>query len=662
MSHRRVLVVGFDAADGELAMRWLREGRLPTLAALAARGTAVPLRSQGEHMPESSWASLITGASPGEHGIYSWRIVRPGSVEQARMAEGGWMRPFWSVLRDHAAEPKPKVIIFDVPYSGGLQDDEVVEVGGWGLRVTRQGTSWPRGLFEELSSRHPAHPAWINRDYDRGPVSERRYRRVLRDLTRRRTRLILDLFGRSDWDLAVVNYVEPHFAGHAYHHHIEAAEPARRRARWGAPTGLFDLYAEADRNLGLLIDAAGPETDVVVVSTIGLRPNETSKDLLGRVLVALGYQVPAPRRSAGRTRARAMALAAKVVPRVLRHRVRKLVPTGATEAIADRAWGESIDWSRSRAVSEAEPGSAWLRFNLEGREPEGIVTPAEREALLAEIVADLGQLTDSGTGERAVVEVIPVADLAPGSRVAQMPDVLVRWAPGKRIRSVHHPRVGNDRRRRRPLRAHRAQQRRVSRRRRTRVRGRCDATGGRDAARAGRRADHPPPVRLPRARADAGRGPRLAARRRAAARAGRDRPLGRAGVLTVPPRRQRLIVMAPTPPPIFGHSVLTLSVLASLRRLGLLAAHVDTRDDRSLDNLNRLDVENVRLGLLAAWRLRPADASATAMPASTCRSRRAAGGSSATRSGSGWPPPPAGPSTCTCSGAGSVTSTTSRGR
>jgi glycosyltransferase involved in cell wall biosynthesis len=71
----------------------------------------------------------------------------------------------------------------------------------------------------------------------------------------------------------------------------------------------------------------------------------------------------------------------------------------------------------------------------------------------------------------------------------------------------------------------------------------------------------------------------------------------------VPAKGQRLIVMAPTPPPVFGHSVLTLSVLASLRRLGLLAAHIDTRDDRSLDNLNRLDVENVRLGLLAAWRL-----------------------------------------------------------
>ena len=68
-------------------------------------------------------------------------------------------------------------------------------------------------------------------------------------------------------------------------------------------------------------------------------------------------------------------------------------------------------------------------------------------------------------------------------------------------------------------------------------------------------------------------------------------------------RGERLIVIAPTPPPVFGQSVATLCLLASLRRLGLLAGHVDTRDDRGLENLNSFDLENVRVGLRAAWRL-----------------------------------------------------------
>ncbi len=181
---------------------------------------------------------------------------------------------------------------------------------------------------------------------------------------------------------------------------------------------------------------------MLVFSTIGLRPNECSKDLLGAIMIALGYQVPAEPSRAGRGRRLALRLASTVVPRFMRHRLRKLIPVGTAESIADQAWGDEIDWSRSRAVSEAEPGSAWIRINLAGREPDGIVSPADREALIAELIGELGQLVDPDTGAPAVAEVLPIAEIAPGTLVEQMPDLLVGWTPGKRIRRVRHPRVG----------------------------------------------------------------------------------------------------------------------------------------------------------------------------------------------------------------------------
>lgn len=437
----KVLMVGLDAADGELVLGWIRDGELPTLAALAERGVAVPMNSAGEDMPESSWASLISGTPAGDHGIYSWRIVQPGSYERARMAHGGWRRPFWWVLRNHAPDPKPRIVVFDVPYAAGLRDDGVTEFGGWGLRVTREIRSSPPELADEIVGRHPPHPPWINRDYDRNPFSERRYLRKLKSLSARRTEVALELLGRDEWECAIVNFTEPHFAGHAYYHHLQSAEPARRRSRYAAPGGLLESYREADRQLARLIDAAGPDADVLVFSTIGLRPNETSRDLLGEILIALGYEFRAPPTPASRGRRAAMR-AVGLVPRFLRHRLRKLIPVGTAEAAADRAWGEAIDWSRSRAVSEAEPGSAWLRINLAGRMPHGIVDPADREALIAEIRADLGALIDPATGRPAVAEVVSVDAVAPGDLVGQMPDMLVRWTPGSRIRSVRHPRVG----------------------------------------------------------------------------------------------------------------------------------------------------------------------------------------------------------------------------
>jgi predicted AlkP superfamily phosphohydrolase/phosphomutase len=358
------------------------------------------------------------------------------------MAGGGWRLPFWWVLRRHAPDPKPRVVLFDVPYGGGAREEGVTELSGWGLRVTRQGHSHPPELFEEMAGRHKPYPAWINRDYDRNPLSERRYRRVLARLVNRRTDLALDLLGRGDWDCALLNVTEPHFAAHAFFHHLRSAEPTRGRSRLGATTGLLDTYVETDRCVARLIDAAGPETDVIVFSTIGLRPNETSRDLLREVLIALGYEFPAPRAKARGGRATAMRLGTKLVPRFLRHRLRQLMSAEAFEEVADEAWGKSIDWSRSRAVSEAEPGSAWLRLNIAGREAEGIVDPADRDALIAEITADLTQLVDDETGEPAVAEVASVAAIAPGELSGQMPDLLVHWTPNQRIRTVRHPRVG----------------------------------------------------------------------------------------------------------------------------------------------------------------------------------------------------------------------------
>src|SRR5919106_438997 len=72
------------------------------------------------------------------------------------------------------------------------------------------------------------------------------------------------------------------------------------------------------------------------------------------------------------------------------------------------------------------------------------------------------------------------------------------------------------------------------------------------------------------------------------------------GEFAVPERRsgsERLIVVGPTPPPIHGVMVATKMLIEALRELGLLAAHLETRDPRPLRNLVRLDTRNVLYGL-----------------------------------------------------------------
>lgn len=68
--------------------------------------------------------------------------------------------------------------------------------------------------------------------------------------------------------------------------------------------------------------------------------------------------------------------------------------------------------------------------------------------------------------------------------------------------------------------------------------------------------------------------------------------------------RPTVIIVGPTPPPYHGMSVYTLGVLESCRlHAEFRVLHLETADRRAMDNMGRLDLWNVYLGLLHAARL-----------------------------------------------------------
>jgi predicted AlkP superfamily phosphohydrolase/phosphomutase len=71
---QKLVILGFDGMDPHLVQRWMQEGKLPNLTALAARGGMFPLATT--HSPESptAWASFATGVNAGKHNIYDFLV------------------------------------------------------------------------------------------------------------------------------------------------------------------------------------------------------------------------------------------------------------------------------------------------------------------------------------------------------------------------------------------------------------------------------------------------------------------------------------------------------------------------------------------------------------------------------------------------------------
>jgi hypothetical protein len=70
----RVFVMGFDGMDPTLARKWMDEGKLPNLKALADEGTFARLGSTQPSESPTAWSSFATGVNSGEHSIYDFLV------------------------------------------------------------------------------------------------------------------------------------------------------------------------------------------------------------------------------------------------------------------------------------------------------------------------------------------------------------------------------------------------------------------------------------------------------------------------------------------------------------------------------------------------------------------------------------------------------------
>ena len=433
-----LLALALDAVDAPLALGWAREGRLPVLGGLLDNGALVRLRTLGHLFPESLWPTIISGDSLARHGLYNWRVV-PAGEYTLRSVHTATARPIWRLLREH--DPGARAVLVDIPYTEPGGDNGVVELIGWGQRGATLDASWPPELLDDVRRRHGRYPPGAHTHFHRRSLAQRHVLRTLERWAEVRTRLVAELLREAPWSFCMACYSEPHNAGHEFHRYLEPGTwgHERRRAR-GAEDGLLRVYQAVDRGVGRLIAAAGERVNVVAFSGMGMRSCSSGDRLLKRVLVGLGYEVPA----AGQpTRLRPLATLQSRVPWSLRRLLHLRLSQEAREDLQERLWLGATDWSRSRAFGEREPGIGLVHINVRGRDPQGIVEPgAPYRALCEEIARELGELREVESGEPAVTEVLHRDELVEGADGEELPDLIVRFAQERLLAAVRHTRLG----------------------------------------------------------------------------------------------------------------------------------------------------------------------------------------------------------------------------
>lgn len=425
---RRVMIIGLDGASLDLICPWAEAGILPTFQQLMERGAWGPLRSIIPPITPTAWSSFLTGMNPGKHGLYDFTGHKNDSYDTYLVNASHRDGPsLWRLL----SQAGQRVVVYNVPITYPPEQVNGVMVSGLLTPAGAKDATWPPELQQELEQAIPGFNFSPPGMYSRGQDIE--FVRSVQALNQATHRVMRYLMERQPWDFLISVFMGTDIMSHFMWKHMETGGAlARESDREVLANAIRDCYRDVDAVLAELIQQAGEDTYVIVMSDHGfgkmdgymsvnswliergyLRFKRNPISLMRTMLYRIGF-----------TPLNIYGLLLKLgLADTMRNTARKNI--GLVGKIIKNVFlsFRDVDWSRTRAYSHGYAGPIFV--NLKGREPQGIVMPgAEHEALLAEIVTDLKRLREPGTGLPFVGEIYPGRRIYSGTYVERAPDLV----------------------------------------------------------------------------------------------------------------------------------------------------------------------------------------------------------------------------------------------
>jgi Type I phosphodiesterase / nucleotide pyrophosphatase len=431
-------LIALDALPASLLAELEGEGRLPRLAEVRRESAFLELTTPGAQFPAGIFPTMWSGVPLKEHGLH-YPFMFDATGQRVRHVD--WFA-YPGTLWDRVSGAGGRVLVVDpyeAPQSTGIVG---LFIAGWQFtnRVVLRPSSAPHGARRRWERRFgPAPPG----EEVFGETDERSLRHLAAALVAGPPRvadLVIAALPEVRPDVLVAGFPSIHLGGHRLYDPAAVVEGISPRAAAELRRALTEIVVAADVAMGRIIDALPQDTDVVVFSPIGMAADSSRTDVLGNLLSAVldGTRLRGDR-AEGSWGFRA------AVPTSLRARVAAALPDRVAIELASRLELRGTDWSRTRAFTVPADVGGMIRFNVRGREREGIVDPDDVAALASEIATGLQAFTFED-GAPAIAGVDVVAEMFGGGQGSHLlPDLVVRWSdrPSRRGEVLHSPRCGS---------------------------------------------------------------------------------------------------------------------------------------------------------------------------------------------------------------------------
>jgi predicted AlkP superfamily phosphohydrolase/phosphomutase len=379
----RVAVIGLDCATPQLLFRDF-EAETPNIHALMKRGMWGDLASITPPITVPAWACAMTGKTPGQLGIYGFRNRKDTTYEGLSIATSDAIQApaVWDVL----AQQGLRSLLIGVPPSFPPPKD----FPGWRVGCFLTPPSAKRWAFPaELEAEIVGELGEGNEYIFDIPDFRRAGYDVALDqvfkMTERRFQVGRKLVAEKPWDFFMLCEIAPDRLHHVFWQHWDPTHPLYEAGN-KYETAFQDYYRFLDDHVGRLLEALPEDAITIVMSDHGARP------MMGGIcfndwLIRERY------------------LSVEAYPS-------HVIPI--KEAAID--WSQTVAWGDGGYYGR-------LFLNVKGREPQGIVEPANYEATRDELMQKLEAIAGPD-GEPLGTKVLKPQDVYPEVR-GVAPDLLV---------------------------------------------------------------------------------------------------------------------------------------------------------------------------------------------------------------------------------------------
>lgn len=393
----RILIIGIDGGTFDIISPMVQRGELPVLAYLMDKGVWGELESTIPPDTGPAWVSMMTGVNPGKHGIYFFLDNLHNNLGDGKPLGSADIKfpPLWSILSRY----QKNVIFVNVPFTYPPAEVKGIIISGMFVPNKAEVLSYPKGIYDDLRAKLNGYeiddwsPEMICPDRLKLHLHYDKVVEHVLLVAEKRKKATLMLLENNDWDFAMVVFTSMDRLQHIFWRFIDIPDNESCPSHLNKfRETIYDGYRQLDKAIGEILDKAGKDTTVIVVSDHGFGPIK-KLFFVNRWLEEIGLLSIKNQLSGKKLRVCLTSL-----HRILRKITRNDDFPEWTKRIAlpipkmePRDRSELINWEKTKAYGN----QSGININLRGRELHGTVEPGkECEDILRFIEENFSQLVD----------------------------------------------------------------------------------------------------------------------------------------------------------------------------------------------------------------------------------------------------------------------------